>query len=240
MPLKYTLDDASAFIRQLTPSRMRELGRARLEDVVLAEVARSRVRVAELERLYPSAGARELSQRLIDAKKSLASTVGGVTGAFGLLGIPGDLLVMAWLQIVLVVDVATVHKVNLKGARARAEVLDVVGYANGVGPLARTGPRVVGTLAGKLLERGGLKVFGRALPLAAAPISAYLNQRHIQQVGEQVIRFYSGLEKAQAKTRKRSQEVASGNPGAPAAAKTGRKSGPRAGAPGGKGTPETP
>lgn len=224
MALKYTLDDASAFIRQLTPVHLKDLARARLEDVVLAEVARSRKRVAELERLYPSAGTRELSQRLIDAKKSLASTVGGVTGAFGLLGIPGDLVVMAWLQIVLVVDVATLHKVNLKGAHARAEVLDVVGYANGVGPLARTGPRVVGTLAGKLLERGGLKVFGRALPLAAAPISAYLNQRHIQQVGEQVVRFYSGLEKARVKSKKRAQAAEGSDVAEPSATPRARAS----------------
>lgn len=228
MAFKFTVDDASAFLKQLTPTHLKDLGRARLEDVVLAEVARSRKRVTELERLYPSAGPRELSQRLIDGKKSLASTVGGVTGAFGLLGIPGDLVVMAWLQVVLVVDVATVHKVNLKGAQARAEVLDVVGYANGVGPLARTGPRLVGTLAGRLLERGGLKIFGRALPLAAAPISAYLNQRHIQQVGEQVVRFYAGLEKARVKTKKRAQ-VAADQGEAKAGAKAAAKPGARAG-----------
>lgn len=233
--MKLTLDDATAFLKQLTPARMKDLARARLEDVVLAEVARSRKRVAELERLYPSAGTRELSQRLIDSKKSLASTVGGVTGAFGLLGIPGDLVVMAWLQVVLVVDVATVHKVNLKGAQARAEVLDVVGYANGVGPLARTGPRLVGTLAGRLMERGGLKVFGRALPLAAAPISAYLNQRHIQQVGEQVVRFYAGLEKARVKTRKRAESTTGTASGKSSSAKSGPRPAVRANR---KGSPE--
>ena len=133
----------------------------------------------------------------------MASAVGGVTGAFGLLGIPGDMLVMSWLQVVLVVDAATLFKVNLKGERARAEVLDVLGYATGVGSLTRAGPRLLGSLAGKLLEKGGLEALGRSLPLAAAPISAYLNQRHIQQVGDQVVRFYAGLEKAKAKTRKR-------------------------------------
>src|SRR5690606_14361066 len=84
---------------------------------------RARNRVVEIEKRYPSASQRERAQRLIDAKKSLASAIGGVTGAFGLVGIPGDLLVMSWLQIALVVDVATLYKVNLKGTRARNEVL---------------------------------------------------------------------------------------------------------------------
>ena len=203
MPLRYELGDFRTLLRQLTPSALKELARARLDDLVLAEVGRSRARVNELEKRYPSADVKELAQRLIDAKKSVASAVGGVTGAFGLLGIPGDMLVMSWLQVVLVVDAATLFKVNLKGERARAEVLDVLGYATGVGSLTRAGPRLLGTLAGKLLEKGGLQALGRSLPLAAAPISAYLNQRHIQQVGDQVVRFYAGLEKAKAKTRKR-------------------------------------
>lgn len=200
MPFPHTIEELHAMLKHVSPERLRELGRARLDEVVLSEVGRARIRVVEIEKRYPSAQSKERAQRLIDGKKSLASAVGGVTGAFGLVGIPGDLLVMSWLQIALVVDVATLYKVNLKGVRARHEVLDVVGYANGVGPLARTGPRLVGNLAGKLLEKGGLKTFGKALPVAAAPISAYLNQRHIQQVGEQVIRFYSGLEKARVKS----------------------------------------
>jgi uncharacterized protein (DUF697 family) len=203
VPLRYELGDVGAFLKQLTPAALKKLARARLDDLVLAEVGRSRARVSELEKRYPAAEVKELGQRLVDAKKSVASAVGGVTGAFGLLGIPGDLLVMSWLQVVLVVDVATLFKVNLKGERARAEVLDVLGYANGVGPLTRAGPRLLGTLAGRLLQQGGLESLGRALPLAAAPISAYLNQRHIQEVGEQVVRFYAGLEKAKAKSKKR-------------------------------------
>lgn len=200
MTFHEAFEDLQSLLTRLSPEHLKALARARLDEVVLAEVGRARGRVVEVEKRYPSASQREQAQRLIDAKKSLASAIGGVTGAFGLIGIPGDLLVMSWLQIALVVDVATLYKVNLKGTRARNEVLDVVGYANGVGPLARTGPRLLGTLAGKLLEKGGLKTFGKALPVAAAPISAYLNQRHIQQVGEQVIRFYAGLEKAKAKS----------------------------------------
>src|SRR5690606_30403616 len=200
MTFHEAFEDLQTMLSRLSPEHLKTLARARLDEVVLAEVGRARTRVVEIEKRYPSASQRERAQRLIDAKKSLASAIGGVTGGFGLVGIPGDLLVMSWLQIALVVDVATLYKVNLKGTRARNEVLDVVGYANGVGPLARTGPRLVGTLAGRLLEKGGLKTFGKALPVAAAPISAYRNQRHIQQVGEQVIRCYAGLEKARVKS----------------------------------------
>ena len=44
---------------------------------------------------------------------------GGVSGVFGLISLPADLVFMAWLQIILLVDVATLYKVNLKSARAR-------------------------------------------------------------------------------------------------------------------------
>ncbi|MCI0569649.1 MAG: EcsC family protein [Myxococcaceae bacterium] len=195
-------DGLADSFRVLSPRSLRALAQARLADVVIAEVPRARQRVAALEKRFPSAGPRELTQHLIESKKMLAATVGGVSGAFGLLGLPADLVVMAYLQVVLLVEVATTYKVNLKGARARAELLDLLGYANGVGPMKRAGPKLFGTVAGRLLERGGAATLGRAIPLAAAPVTAYLNNRHIQEVGEQAVRFYEGLHKAEAKTRK--------------------------------------
>jgi hypothetical protein len=146
----------------------------------------------------------------IDDKKSLAGMVGGVSGVFGLASVPADLIVMTWLQIGLLVDVATVYKVNLKSERSRQELLDLFGYANGVGPLQRAGPKVLGTVAGKLLEKGGQHLFGRAIPLVAAPVTAYLNNRHIQDVGEQAVNFYEGFTKAQQKTRERRTKKAAG------------------------------
>ena len=188
-------------MRKLTPAELKKLANQRLADVVLSSVARSRRRVSALIRRYPSAEQRELAQRLIDTKKEIASMVGGVSGVFGLVSLPADLLVMSWLQIGLLVDIATLHGVNLKSPRARRELLDLFAYANGLGPLQRAGPKVLGRVAGKLLERSGLTTFGRALPLVAAPVTAYLNNRHIQSVGDQALRYYHGFRRAHEKRR---------------------------------------
>jgi uncharacterized protein (DUF697 family) len=188
-------------VRKLTPGELKKLASQRLSQIVLKSVASSRRRVAGLSKRYPSAHQRELAQRLIDSKKEIASMAGGVSGIFGLVSLPADLLVMSWLQIVLLVEIACVYGVNLNSSRARKELLDIFSYANGVGPLQRAGPKVLGKVAGKLLERGGLGTFGRALPLVAVPITAYLNNRHIQSVGDQALRYYHGFPRAHEKRR---------------------------------------
>ncbi len=190
-----------ADFRKLTPAELKRLAGARMSDLVLQEVARAKVRVAALEKRYPSASPRELAQRLIDEKKGLAGMVGGISGVFGLISLPADMVFMAWLQLVLLVDVATLYKVNLKSERTRGELLDLFGYANGLGPLHRASPKVLGRVVGKILEKGGLGSLGKAVPLVAAPIAAYLNNQHIQSVGDQAVRFYEGFDKAHAKAK---------------------------------------
>ncbi|HLL52054.1 MAG TPA: EcsC family protein [Myxococcaceae bacterium] len=188
-------------LKGFSPAELRKLANERLSDAVVQEVGRARTRVLELEQRYPSAGLREKAQRLVDSKKNAAGLVGGISGVFGLASVPADLMVMTWLQLSLLVDIATLYKVNLKNPRARADLLDLFGYANGIGPLERAGPKVVGKLAGVLLEKGGLKTIGRALPVVAAPLTAYLNNQHIQTVGDEAVRFYEGFAKAKEKTR---------------------------------------
>jgi hypothetical protein len=180
-------------LKKLSPANLKKLGSQRLQDIVTREIPRSRKRVQELERTYPSATPRELGQRLIDTKKNVAGMVGGVSGVFGLVSLPADLLVMSWLQLVLLVDIATLHKVNLKSEAARQDLFDIFGYANGLGPLTRAGPKVLGKVAGTLLKRGGLETIGKAMPLVAAPITAYLNNQHIQEVGDEALRRYEGF-----------------------------------------------
>lgn len=196
-----------AFVKKLSPAELKKLASLRLSDLMHQEVARARVRVAELEKRYPQAPPRELAQRLIDEKKNLASMVGGVSGVFGLISLPADLLFMAYLQVVLLTDVATLYKANLKTDRARGELLDLFGYANGLGPLHRAGPKVLGKLAALLLQKGGMSTLGRAMPLVAAPITAYFNNQHIQMVGEQAVRFYEGFDKAHAKAKAQRQKA---------------------------------
>ncbi|WP_223639083.1 EcsC family protein [Corallococcus sp. EGB] len=198
------------FMKKLTPAELKKLGSLRLSDLIQAEIGRARVRVAQLEKRYPSATTKELAQRLVDEKKSFAGMVGGVSGVFGLISLPADLTFMAYLQLVLLTDVATLYKANLKTERARGELLDLFGYANGLGPLHRSGPKVLGKLAALLLAKGGMTTLGRAMPLVAAPITAYLNNQHIQMVGEQAVRFYEGFDKAHAKARNARRKAASG------------------------------
>ncbi len=178
-----------------TPKKLKELANARFSDLVLSEIGRARDRVAELERTYPSAGRRELGQRLIDKKKAIAGTSGAVSGLFGLVSVPLELSFVTYLQVSLLVDLAVLHKVNLKSERARDELLDLLGYANGVGPLVRAGPKVLGRITQAILARGGLPGVGRAVPVVAAPLTAWLNNRSLSRVGTEGLRHYSQEEK---------------------------------------------
>jgi uncharacterized protein (DUF697 family) len=184
---------------------IKKVANVKITDLIDAEVPKARGRIAELKRLYPSAATRELGQRLIDSKKSLAGMVGGVSGMFGLASVPADLMAMAYLQLMLLTELATLYGTNLKSEHARNDLMEFFGYANGIGPVRRTGPRLLSTVAAKVLERGGLQSIGRALPLVAAPVTAYLNNKHIQEIGDEALRHYEGFGKAQKKIRARPQ-----------------------------------
>jgi hypothetical protein len=189
-------------VKRFTPSELRKLADEQLDDLIEREAQRAREKVDELAQRYPSAGPREHAQRLVDARKQVASMMGGVSGVFGVVTVPLDLVGMVYLQVALLVEVATVFKVNLRSEQARRELLDLFGYTNGIGPMQRASPRLVGSLAAALLARGGLKALSRAMPLVAAPVSAYLNNQHIQQVGDAAVRHYDGWLHAHEKAKK--------------------------------------
>lgn len=191
-------------VSALSPSKLKSLANERLSDLIDKEAVRARASLDELQQRYPSAGPRELSQRLIDSKKQVASMLGGVTGIFGAVTVPVDLIGMVYLQLVLLVEVGTVFKADFKNERGKKDVLDLFGYANGIGPVQRASPKVLGSLAAMVLTKTGLKAIGRAMPLVAAPISAYLNNQHIQRVGDSAIRHYDGWVHAHEKSKKAS------------------------------------
>jgi hypothetical protein len=191
-------------VRQLSPKHLKKLSNEKLSDFIEKEAVRARARVDELQHRFPSAGPREISQRLIDTKKNVASMIGGVTGVFGAITVPVDLMGMVYLQLSLLTEVATVFKLPLKSERERQELIDLLGYANGIGPIQRASPRVLGSVAALLLAKGGLKSLSRAMPLVAAPISAYLNNQHIQQVGDSAVRHYDGWVHAHEKSQRAS------------------------------------
>ena len=193
-----------SFMKHLTPSGLRKLSDASLSDVVVRESTRAKKKIDGLSQRFPTAGNREIAQRLVDSKKGMAGVVGGVSGVFGVISVPADLLIMVYLQLTLLVEIATLYKINLKSERARQELLDVFGYANGVGPLQRSSPKLLGSLAAVLLTRGGLSSLGRVMPLVSAPISAYLNNQHVQAVGDEAVRHYDGFLLAAEKTKKAS------------------------------------
>lgn len=193
-------------VKQLSPQNLKRISNERISDLIEREAVRARAKVDELQQRYPTAGPRELSQRLIDSKKNVASMMGGITGVFGAVTVPVDLAGMLYLQLSLLTEVATVFKLSLKSERERQELIDLLGYGNGIGPLQRSAPKVLGTLAQYVFLKGGLKTISRTMPLVAAPISAYLNNQHIQQIGESAVRHYDGWERAHQKSRKKSEE----------------------------------
>lgn len=168
----------------------------RFWGVYVAEIARCRARVDEVKLKYPSALSQELAQRLTDTKKSWASMGGAVSGLFGIALIPADLAFVTVLQLTLIMEIALVHKINLKSERAREEVFEVLGYSNGADTVnlgSRAGPKVLARIAEKLLAKRGLSQLGRAVPVLASPLVAWLNNRDLQRAGEAALRFYGTI-----------------------------------------------
>ena len=168
----------------------------KLWQVYVDEIGRCRRRVDEMRGKYPSANAAELSQRLTDTKKTWAATGGAVSGLFGLALVPADLAFVTVLQLTLIMEIALLHKVNLKSSRARDEVFEVLGYSNGadtVNLAGRAGPKLAARIAEKFLTKRGLESLGRAVPVVASPLVAWLNNRDLQRAGDAALRFYGTM-----------------------------------------------
>src|SRR4051794_23603623 len=90
----------------------------RLQRFYLDELSRARRRVDELRDKYPSASTPEMVQRLVDSKKTWAGTGGAVSGLFGLFSLPADIALVTALQLSLIMEIALLHRVNLKSDRA--------------------------------------------------------------------------------------------------------------------------
>jgi uncharacterized protein (DUF697 family) len=173
-----------------------QFAKERLARLYLDEIARARRRVEDLRFRYPAAHPEEVAQRLIDVKKTWASTGGAVSGLFGLVSVPADIAFVTALQLALIMEIALVFKANLKSDRARSEVFEVLGYSNGadtVNLASRAGPKLLARVAEKVLTKRGLASLGRALPVVAAPVTAYLNNKDIQRAGEAAVRFYGTM-----------------------------------------------
>jgi hypothetical protein len=180
---------------------IRDLARApRLIDFerwLLDEIGHARGRVAELSHRYPAASKRELGQRIIEDKKQVAQTGGAVAGLLGLAAIPADLALVAYLQLTLVVELAVLHGVNLKGASGREQLLDVLGFRQGdLAAAVRAAPLVASRLSKVAMRHLGWRTLGRVVPVVAAPVSAWLNRRDIQRTGDAAVRRFDTFSRA--------------------------------------------
>jgi len=178
-----------------------QIAKTRLDRLVVQEIEGARPRLRRLRRRYPLISERILAQQLIDEAKAYAGTGGMVSGMLGLIGLPADLLLVTFLQLRLSVEIGLLYNVNLKTERGLDQLLEVLGRGNGVGPLVRTGPTVFARLALKILQKKGLPSLGRALPFIASPISAWLNNRDIQRVGDEALLLWGSHRQLKAKRR---------------------------------------
>ena len=186
----------AAPVRRYNAAVLPEIVRERLWRVYVDEIGRCRARVDGVKQRYPSALTLELAQRLTDTKKSWASMGGAVSGLFGIALIPADLAFVTVLQLTLIMEIALVHKINLKSERAREEIFEVLGYSNGADTVnlgSRAGPKVLARIAEKILAKRGLTQLGRAVPVLASPLVAWLNNRDLQRAGEAALRFYGTI-----------------------------------------------
>jgi uncharacterized protein (DUF697 family) len=173
-----------------------DLAKEKLSELYLDQISRARKRVDELRSRYPSAAPAEMAQRLTDQKKTWAGAGGAVSGLFGLVSVPADIAFVTALQLTLIMEIALVFKTNLKSVRARGEVFEVLGYSNGadtVNLASRAGPKLFARIVEAALAKRGLVSVGRALPVIAAPVVAYLNNKDIQRAGEAALRFYGTM-----------------------------------------------
>ena len=171
-------------------NRLMRLGVNQLDQLVLTLFFRAQRRMRRRVKRNQIVNAVELSRRAIDRTKRRATTLGGTTGMLGLVGLPVDVLGMLYLQLELLVEVAAIYDVDLQGEGARSELLNLFASSSGLGLVGRPGTLALGKLAAMLLARGGFSRLSRAVPLISAPISAAINRRHVEAVGEAAIRHH--------------------------------------------------
>lgn len=169
------------------------LARKSIRELIIDEQRRARWYVSQLRKREPGASDDRLALLLSERFQQLAAVEGGVTGAFGLMGIPANLLFFTYSQVALVVAVAEAYRVPLDSEGGDDAVIDLIGEAHGIEDVVRATPRVLGALAKALTLRYGLGTLGRALPLLAAPISAHLNRRQMRALSELAIRRFGNV-----------------------------------------------
>ena len=151
----------------------------RLAAVLGAEASRSRARVAALRARFPAAEARDVARHLVTRKRRIGTLSSGVAGLLGALSIPPSLVLTAWLELSLVVDVATAYGLDVRKGPGAEEVLRLFASLRGLSVVKREGPRLLGQLG--------------------APVCAWMAGRHLQRVGEGAVRHFEGFRRLRAR-----------------------------------------
>ncbi|MFM2152269.1 MAG: hypothetical protein RL199_704 [Pseudomonadota bacterium] len=171
-----------------------------LEAWLLRHVARSRTRLAELRRRHPEASVRELAF-LLARPSRLRAAAGGLASSFGgLLALPAEEALGAWLALTVVVDVAVLLDRPLKSERARGHLLEVWSEARGA--LSRT-PSPRGGLPERLLTSRTARFAAGIVPVALAPLRAAMRERDLRCVVETALRAYGDVPDAVRRLRAR-------------------------------------
>lgn len=167
--------------------------RSRLRTLIKTERRRAQWHIDLIKRAEPYASRDRVAHLILDRWRNVATVEGGLTGAFGLAGVPLNLLLFAYCQFAVVVSIAEAYGVALEGEAGEAALLDVIGRAHGIEDLVRSSPRVLGALARALAIKHGLGTLGRMVPMVAAPISARLNRRELQRTGNEALRRFGNV-----------------------------------------------
>jgi hypothetical protein len=173
--------------------RAKEAARTKLRDLIRAERQRARLHIQLIRHAEPIASPDRIAHVMLERWTRVASVEGGITGAFGVIGVPINFLLFAYFQIAAVVSIAEVYGIELEGEAGEDALLSVVGRAHGIEDIVRASPRILGAIAKTLALRHGLGVLGRLVPLAAAPISAKLNERDMARLGGEALRRFGGV-----------------------------------------------
>lgn len=167
--------------------------RRRLRDLIEQERKRAQFHIELIRRVEPSASRDRLANVMLERWTRLAKLEGGITGVIGFAGVPLNLLLFTYCQLAVTVSIAEAYGIELRGDSGEEALVDVIGRVHGVEDLIRASPRVLGSLVRAIAVRHGLGVFGRLVPLVAAPISAKLNEREMRRVGQAAMHRFGNV-----------------------------------------------
>jgi hypothetical protein len=173
--------------------RARDAAKKNLRELIAQERKRAQFHIQLIRQGEPTASNDRVANLMVDRWSKVAAVEGGLTGALGLLGVPINFILFAYFQLALIVSVAEAYQVSLEGEQGEDAVLYVLGRVHGIEDLVRAGPRVLGALAKALALKHGLGTLGRLIPMIAAPISAKLNEREMNQVGNEAMRRFGNV-----------------------------------------------